>query len=135
MYVNQDSYLSQHKGQYAERNGATIPWRNQVDLRIVQDVFTNLGGSNNTLQFTLDIFNFGNLLNSEWGIYQTINAPAILTPVTLPAQGSATMPTFRIATFANQPVAGGTSGYPGTYRANNSYASTYYMQFGLRYTF
>jgi hypothetical protein len=70
MYVNQDSYLSQHKGQYAERNGATVPWRNQVDLRIVQDVFTNVGGSNNTLQFTLDIFNFGNFLNSSWGIYQ-----------------------------------------------------------------
>ena len=134
-YINQDAYLSKHKGEYAERNGATMPWRNQVDLRIVQDIFTNLGGKNNTLQFTLDIFNLGNFLNSDWGVYKTVNASAILVPVTLPTQGVSPVPTFRIATFANQPLAGGTTGYPGTYRNNNSYASTYYMHVGLRYSF
>ncbi|HEV7781628.1 MAG TPA: carboxypeptidase regulatory-like domain-containing protein, partial [Chitinophagaceae bacterium] len=34
-YINQDKYLRKHRGQYAERNGAQIPWRNQVDLRIM----------------------------------------------------------------------------------------------------
>jgi hypothetical protein len=135
-YIKQDPYLSKHQGEYAERNGATNPWRNQLDLRIVQDIFTNLGGRKNTLQFTLDISNFGNFLNKDWGVYKTVNATAILVPVTLPAQGSVTTPTFRLATpVGNVPLGGGTNGYPGTYRNLNTYASTYYMQFGLRYSF
>ena len=43
------------------------PWSDIIDLRIVQDIAVNVGNTNNTLQITADIFNFGNLLNEEWG--------------------------------------------------------------------
>jgi hypothetical protein len=33
----------------------------------MQDIFTNIGKNRNTLQLSLDIFNFGNLLNKDWG--------------------------------------------------------------------
>jgi hypothetical protein len=117
-------------GQYAERNGAEMPWRSQIDLRLVQDLFTNIGGRNNTLQLTLDIFNFGNLLNKDWGVYKLVNNSQILVPTNVASlsPNSAVRPTFRMATFANVPVTN-------TFRNNNSYSSTYYMQFGIRYTF
>jgi hypothetical protein len=133
-YIEQDKYLSEHKGEYAKRNGAKMPWRNQIDLRFTQDLFTNIAGKRNTLQFTIDIFNFGNLLNSKWGIYKVVNAPGILVPTNITSTGGAVTaggavtPAFRLQSNGSQPVTT-------TYRDNNSISSTYYMQFGLRYIF
>src|SRR4030095_1857080 len=42
-YIDQDKYLKAHKGQYAERNGSQAPWRNQVDIKLIQDLFMNVG--------------------------------------------------------------------------------------------
>ena len=73
-YIDQDKYLRDHKGQYAERNGAQAPWRNQVDIKLIQDIFMNVGKTKNTIQLTLDIFNFGNLIDPNWGKVKTVNA-------------------------------------------------------------
>lgn len=78
-YIQQDPYLSKHRGQYAARNGATTPGVTQLDIRIMQDFFINVNGKRNTIQFTLDIFNFGNLLNPEWGVQQTPIRNQLLT--------------------------------------------------------
>jgi hypothetical protein len=40
----------------------------RMDLSVAQDVFTNLGGRRHGFQFRADILNFGNLLNSDWGV-------------------------------------------------------------------
>ncbi len=129
-YIEQDKYLRKHKGQYAERNGAKYPWRNQFDLKVIQDVFMNIGRNRNSLQFTLDIFNFGNLLNSDWGKLKTLNAGSILVPQNISSlsPGGTTKPEFWLQTDRNHPVTE-------TYRDNVSIFSTYYMQFGLRYNF
>jgi hypothetical protein len=66
-FISQDEYLSERRGQYAERNGARTPFTHQFDVKIMQDIFTNIGKNRNTLQLSLDIFNFGNLLNKDWG--------------------------------------------------------------------
>lgn len=129
-YVDQDKYLSKHKGQYAERNGAVFPWRNQVDLKFLQDVFINLGKNKNTLQFSIDIFNFGNLLSPDWGKVKIVNTPSILVPQnhTALVPGGTVKPTFQLATDRNGLAME-------TFRDNVSITSTYYMQFGLRYLF
>jgi hypothetical protein len=132
-YINQDKYLKARKGQYAERNGAQAPWRNQVDIRIMQDAFINVGKNKNTIQFTLDIFNFGNLINPNWGKVRSVNASSLLVPTnatsgTIFTPGGTIRPTFRLQTDRNSPVTT-------TFRDNVSIASTYYMQFGLRYIF
>jgi hypothetical protein len=129
-YIEQDEYLSSRRGKYAERNGAKLPWRNQLDLRIAQDIFTDINGKKNTLQITLDIFNFGNLLNKNWGVFDLVNASSILVPTNQNnlTVGGTTQPTFRLQTDRNQPVTN-------TFRQNNSILSTYYMQVGLRYIF
>ena len=66
-FIENDPYLSTKRGQYTERNGAITPWENQIDLRITQDLGTKVGNKNHGLQLTLDIFNFFNLLNGDWG--------------------------------------------------------------------
>ncbi len=140
-YIDQDKYLSKHRGEYAERNAANTPWRNQIDVKLLQDLFVNVGKKRNTIQLSLDIFNFGNLLNSRWGIYKTVNAPSILVPTApgsgaIPVVGSANSlvvggtikPTFQLATVGNSLATQ-------TFRDNLSITSTYFMQFGLRYIF
>ncbi|MFZ1704133.1 MAG: carboxypeptidase regulatory-like domain-containing protein [Saprospiraceae bacterium] len=125
-YVDQDPYLSENKGKYAERNGALIPWRNRFDLRILQDIFTNIGGKKHTLQLSVDILNVGNLINSNWGIIQTPNYSngGILVP-NVAADGTAT---FQLARVSNA--------FPTeTFRNVLSTATTWGMQLGLRYIF
>jgi len=71
-YINQDKYLSTRRGQYAERNGAEYPWFNRFDVRIMQEVKTIFGQENgNRFQISVDIINFGNLLNKKWGVTKT----------------------------------------------------------------
>jgi outer membrane receptor protein involved in Fe transport len=126
-YIEQDDYLRSRKGQYAERNGAKLPWRNQVDLRFTQDIFKNVGQTKNTFQFTLDILNFGNLLKSEWGNYDFVNNSGVLTPRNVSAISTA-KPTFWLNTANSKPV-------ESTFGTTQSISSTYYMQFGFRYNF
>lgn len=127
-YINQDPYLSKHRGEYAKRNAATSPWRNQVDLRIVQEVFKNVGDTKNSFQFTADIFNVGNLLNKNWGNLNFVNNANILVPTNVSAINATTKPTFRMATNQNDIVRN-------TFGVNQTISSTYYMQFGVRYNF
>jgi len=130
-YIDQDDYLSKHRGQYAERNGATLPWRNQVDFRLAQDIFI-ADKTRNTLQFTVDILNVGNLLNRNWGLYQTINNSALLSTVSANLNAitptGTTRPTFTLAADRGAPITS-------TFRNTTTTASTYYMQLGLRYSF
>ena len=136
-YVDQDKYLSKHKGQYAERNEGLFAFRSQLDFKLLQDVFVNVGKKRNSIQFSLDIFNFGNLLNKNWGARKSLNLAAsngnpqllVATNVAALVSGSTVKPTFQLG----QDVAGGVP--TTTYRTVNTVSSTYFMQFGLRYIF
>jgi outer membrane receptor protein involved in Fe transport len=127
-YVEQDKYLKKHKGQFAERNGAQYPWRNQWDARVMQEIFAKVGKDRHTIQVSVDIFNFANLLNKNWGEFKTANAASILVPTSTLAVGQSTKPTFRLQTDRNGPATS-------TFRNTESIASTYFMQFGVRYLF
>lgn len=71
-YINNDKYLSKRRGQFAERNGAVLPFSNIVDARIQQDVSVKSGDVTHKLSFIFDIFNFTNMLNRNWGrVYRT----------------------------------------------------------------
>jgi hypothetical protein len=130
-YVNQDDYLSKHKGEYALRNGALYPWVNTFDFKFMQDFFVTVGGKRNTIQVGIDIMNVGNLINSKWGIQRYYNKNNFLTVANLgdvvAAEGSV-KPTFNF-------LKNGTETLSDTFRANISYTSTYFMQLSLRYIF
>jgi len=67
-YLNQDPYLSTHKGQYAEANAARAPWVDRFDLSIAKDFTFNIGRTKHNIQVNASIDNIGNMLNSKWGV-------------------------------------------------------------------
>jgi hypothetical protein len=82
-YINADKYLSKRRGQYAERGARFLPMVRRMDLSVGQEIFANLAGRN-SFQVRLDIQNFGNLLNKNWGVGQRI----VLSSQPLSAQGA-----------------------------------------------
>ena len=67
-FIEGDKYLSANKGNYAERNASRTPFINIFDLRLTQDFYTtDKKGNRHNIQLTFDVFNFGNLLNRNWG--------------------------------------------------------------------
>lgn len=66
-FIQQDPYLRKHKGRYAEAFSSQLPWVNRFDLKIAQDFYIKVKKQKNTLQLSVNILNFGNLLNNSWG--------------------------------------------------------------------
>ncbi|MEO8406216.1 MAG: carboxypeptidase regulatory-like domain-containing protein, partial [Chitinophagaceae bacterium] len=101
-FIKNDNYLSKHRGQYAERNGALVPWFNKVDARLLQDFFVGVNGRRHTLQLSLDVLNLPNLINNSWGIHKSITLRNLLIPSGTFTAGGA--PIYRINTFNNAPA-------------------------------
>ncbi len=66
-YITGDKYLKKHRGQYADRNGARLPFTHILDLKLQQDFNVKFGGKTFQLQLSYDIFNLTNLLNRSAG--------------------------------------------------------------------
>ena len=133
-YVQQDEYLRNHRGQYAERNAVYFPIVSRMDLSITQDVFHSLGGRRHSGQIRLDINNFGNLLNHDWGVGQSIIQNRILTnPSIDPLTGRLTY------NFATLNTASGPALLSKTFQTTASIGQTvsdvYVMMLSFRYTF
>lgn len=129
-YINQDKYLSTRRGDYAERNGAVRPNVAQLDIKLIQDFNFKVGGKVNTMQFTFDIFNFGNLINSNWGVNQSTARPALLAFGGYDNTGATATgkPRFTFPEFGGKALAS-------TYTNDFSLASRWSGQIGLRYIF
>jgi hypothetical protein len=126
-YITQDSYLNSHRGHYAERNGAELPWSANFDFKIIQDFYIKVGGHKNTLQFTLDVFNFGNYVTPQWGLNQSTLRAGLINYV---ANDAATgKPVF---TF---PYRSGTTPLSETFQRSFGLGSRWQAQFGVRYIF
>lgn len=67
--IESDPGLSDHRGEYAEKNGSFAPFNSVFDLVLRQDIGADLGGDVHKIQFSFDIFNVANLLNKDWGAY------------------------------------------------------------------
>ena len=69
-FLEQDKYLSSHKGQYAEANAACSPWIHRFDARIAKDFNFNIGNTKHNFQVSASIDNIGNMINSSWGVHK-----------------------------------------------------------------
>lgn len=118
-YINQDKYLKNRKGKYAERGGAVMPWHHQVDFKLNQDFYLKVGGKRNLLQVGVDIKNLPNLLNSSWGLYKQVINSSLLQ--------------YKDGEFTMNKNAG--EKLTETYRDFQSFKSTYSVQFSVRYIF
>ena len=120
-FIAQDDYLSGRRGDYAERYGAVSPWTTRVDVKFLQDYKIKVSeNKTNTIQFSIDVLNAGNMVNSNWGLIQQPNS---VQPIGVNVDATGT-PTYSFN--ANQTES---FGY------DSSLASRWQMQFGLRYIF
>jgi hypothetical protein len=134
-FISQDSYLSAHRGQFAQRNGVILPAFQRFDLHLAQDFFIKSGKMKNTIEVSVDIINVGNLINSNWGLYQNSfngfnsgNTNVLTYKGIDPATGHATY-SFPYLDKTNQiPVTK-------SFILDNSQLSRYQAQVGIRYIF
>ncbi len=119
-FINNNDYLSSHRGQIAERNGSREPWHSYVDLHISQDI-PIIAGHRFTVNW--DILNLMNLINKDWGIDNFVDNG-----------------TYQIASKVGT-LASGRNVYKFSAPASNdpftadNFGSRWQMQFGVRYTF
>jgi hypothetical protein len=128
--------LREARGQILTRNACRNPWINQFDLSIAQSVAAGWLGNMHNLQIRLDIINFGNLLNKDWGKQAFSDQDDTCGPIC-----SATPLLEHNANVL--PTTGGNNNSRGVFtfdpnfRAFNdqNLSSNYTMQLSLRYSF
>jgi hypothetical protein len=132
-YINNDEYLREHRGAYAQRGALFLPLVRRMDVSLTQELFRNVMGQRNGLQLRADILNFGNLLNKKWGVgqryvFSSTRAPFNSQPLlatTPDAQGRAR---YRLRTINDQLVTT-------PLEKTSNLADVYSVQISLRYTF
>jgi hypothetical protein len=144
-YIDADPYLRKRRGQYAERNGSRLPFTNIIDLKIAQDFNVKVAGHRYQFQITYDVFNFGNMLNRDWGRnyflsndqYAAISFRGFTTPGTLnPASSSSAYSTTNSqAVFSFNPQNVGRSPWNASTSSVPSVAARWISQLGVRFNF
>ena len=120
-FIEQDPYLSQHRGEIAERFGLLNPFWSNIDFKIVQDFIFGDVGSEHKIRLNFDFLNFANLLSSSWGVRQVAN-PAATNPLTLTRfEGDVPVFTFNMIDH--------------TFDPDLSEVSRWRFQLGLQYLF
>jgi hypothetical protein len=80
-YITGDTYLSTHRGKFAERNSHSLPFVHRLDLHLAQSFYFS-PSSSRRVELSLDVLNLTNLINRSWGlVYRTSNWT--LSPVTV----------------------------------------------------
>lgn len=125
-FVEQDDYLRNHKGEYAEAFSARAPWVHKFDFRWAHDFDLAIGKTKHRLQLTADIQNIFNIFNSKFGVEKVMtvnscNAGKILSLKSI-ENG---VPVFK----TNVPK--GAS----TYEYSNSNGQCWRLQVGVKYYF
>ncbi len=119
-FIEQDSYLSEHRGEIAERHGLTNPWFSNIDLRVLHNFKTNVG----TFQLSVDLLNAANLINNSWGV-RKVASPLATTPLELTGWTDGGEPILKFS--------GGADGE--TFVDDPGPFSRWGLQIGIRYMF
>ncbi|AWM34894.1 hypothetical protein DDQ68_20210 [Hymenobacter nivis] len=121
-FIENDPYLRTHRGEYAERFAARLPWTHEIDMRIAQDFSL---ANKNVLEISFDVFNVGNLLNNNWGRQFLVNNSAVEL-LKVESTNAGAQPTFSFPTS-----------YANTGRAYDfsPFLSRWQGQLGVRYSF
>lgn len=125
-FIEQDDYLSSHRGEIAERFGLVNPWYTDLSLRILQDFVFGAGGRDNVLQLSFDFENLLNLIDSGWGVRKVANSAA-LNPLIFTGNIDGDDPEFLV----NDAIASGA--VTETFEDDLSEFSRWRIQIGARY--
>ena len=133
-FISDQDGLNDRRGNFAERNSGVIPFEFTTDLRFIQDFYIETGnGKRNTLQITLDIFNFTKLINDEWGRNRFAGSFGNYNIVNLDGNtlGGNTVPSYTV----NTQVLDGENPWTGRIDDSGFRSSRWQGQLGLRYIF
>ncbi|HUH29439.1 TonB-dependent receptor [Gelidibacter sp.] len=127
-FMEQDKYLKKNKGKYAEANAVRSPWVHTFDLRLTREYYFNVGETKNTLQFSLDFLNVGNLINSQWGVSQRNDISNRGQILKYEGKDANNVPSYSFAKVRGE--------YPvDTFDYNYYYGETWKLQVGVKYSF
>ena len=131
-FLEQDKYLSSHKGQYAEAYAARSPFVHRFDARIAKDIKFKIGNTKHNFQISASIDNIGNMLNSSWGLRkQAYSQSSYISPLKYEGLNDAGQPYFSMNKDKN------TNAYP-TQTYTQYYKNTsecWQILFGIKYFF
>jgi hypothetical protein len=132
-FITQDHYLYHHRGQYAQNNSVVEPFFKVMDLHVGEDIFFYTGRDQNkqrhTLSLTMDMFNVGNFISRNWGVYKQYNTDDFLKVEGFAADGHTPLISFPYYDPTNQvPLTN-------NFSPSTSASSRWTAQFGVRYEF
>jgi len=131
-FVEQDKYLSSHKGQYAEAYAARAPWSHRFDARIAEDFSFKTGKQTHNFQLSVSIDNIGNMLNSNWGLTRLsyMGSTTYTNPVLKVDHIENNAPVYKMYTLkdGSYPTATWTN-------YNKSYTQCWQVLLGIKYFF
>ncbi len=132
-FIENDPYLSENRGEYAERNQNRLPFEGVIDLKFIQDFYLDMAnGKRNTFQLTFDIFNFTNFINSNWGKRYNIRSQGIELLEFEGFRDGTNIPTYSFDPFNDvEPL----DPYWGDLDDAGLLSARWQMQLGLRYIF
>jgi hypothetical protein len=130
-FIGKHPYLKNRRGQYAERNGAELPWLTRFDFSVEQDLILHLGKSRkaNIFRFRIDVLNAGNLVNNSWGLG---NLSTTNQPLNYRGRTPAGAPIYRLAT---QTIDGKPVLLQDPFVKSATIDDVYQIQLGIRYIF
>jgi hypothetical protein len=82
-YITHNNFLRNYRGHIAPRNGGREPWINRLDLHFSQRIPVKWVWA----EFTADILNFTNLLDSNWGQDKKFSIFSTPQPVSISTGG------------------------------------------------
>jgi hypothetical protein len=136
-FISSTSCLQEARGTIMTRNACRNPWINQFDVSVAQSLGRFGGEFFRNVQVRLDVINFGNLLNKDWGKQSYSDQGATCgqicsATVALVHTGNA-LP----AGTTSSPQARGIFTFTPSYQVFNDEfaASNYRMQLSMRYSF
>ncbi|MCP9237577.1 carboxypeptidase regulatory-like domain-containing protein [Lewinella sp. JB7] len=133
-FIEDDPYLKDNRGQFAERNSNWSPFKTIFDARFLQDFYINTkNGHRNTLQLSLDVFNLNNLLNKQWGQINSLGF-GTYSLVNLDDISDDGVPTYTV----NSEIVNGAKPdeiFDDNLDDSGLRSSRWTMQLGVRYTF
>ncbi len=121
-FIKQDAYLSDHRGEIAERFGAVNPWWWNIDFRFMQDFSFMTGSMRHTFQLSLDVLNVPSLLGI--GGVRKVASAAATHPLELVEFNTSGAPVFNFDPSLKE-----------TYIDDPGISSRWQLQLGIRYFF
>jgi hypothetical protein len=126
-FISNSTYLNTHRGEYAERNEAVLPYFSKLDLNVTQDVKVKVGKELHTIKVSLDLINAGNFINRDWGVVKIPTVTNFIKYEGLGADGKT--PSFSV------PFQTGTTPFVQPFQNSTGLGSRWQMMLGVKYLF